>query len=249
MFGGIERNDQEFRFFVEIVRDRTADTLLEVIRRRIRPGTWIMSDEWKSYRWLDQNGYLHDTVNHSENFINPENPEVHTQTIESIWNSLKSKIKKKRVEILKFISRSTSSNIFIEKNSGKTSLNSLLLIYYHGHSQRHKMNIHQRQWTSMNVHYENGLNLNFHEQSYSFENVQFSTVHECDCSHEWHQKLKKLKKLTKLTKQNECLWMRMKRFEWSWTFADEWISSWSSWSSLAFENVHFMTLWMSMVVH
>ena len=54
-----------------------------------------MSDEWKSYRRLDQNGYIHDTVNHSENFINPENPEVHTQTIESIWNSLKSKIKKK----------------------------------------------------------------------------------------------------------------------------------------------------------
>ena len=95
MFGGIERSDNDFKFFVEIVPDRKEDTLLDVINRHIKPNTIIMSDEWRSYWNLDEQGFLHETVNHSQNFVDPNNPLVHTQTIESRWSCIKRFLKRK----------------------------------------------------------------------------------------------------------------------------------------------------------
>lgn len=95
MFGGIERTDGEIKFFVEIVPDRSEATLLEIINRRIEKFTWIMSDRWKSYCHLDEHGYLHDTVNHSQHFINPIIPVIHTQTIESRWSAMKRFLRRK----------------------------------------------------------------------------------------------------------------------------------------------------------
>lgn len=49
-----------------------------------------MSDEWAAYRRINSAlGYEHHTVNHSENFVHPDNRDVHTQTIESTWNRLR----------------------------------------------------------------------------------------------------------------------------------------------------------------
>ena len=62
-----------------------------------------MSDKWKSYQNLDQNGFLHESVNHSENFVDPANSNVHTQTIESRWNAIKKKLKKKGTNVTKFL--------------------------------------------------------------------------------------------------------------------------------------------------
>ena len=43
-----------------------------------------MSDKWKAYDTLDNDGkYLHESVNHSVNFVYPDNPSVHTQNIEN----------------------------------------------------------------------------------------------------------------------------------------------------------------------
>ncbi len=53
-----------------------AKTLLEIVKQRIRPGTEIRSDEWRSYRRLANlpvnPPYVHLTVNHSRNFVDPE---------------------------------------------------------------------------------------------------------------------------------------------------------------------------------
>lgn len=95
MFGGIERSKTEFKFFVEIVPNRTELTLVEVINRRIQKNTWIISDKWRSYMHLDQHGFLHDSVNHSENFVDPINNLIYTQTIESRWSAMKRQIKRK----------------------------------------------------------------------------------------------------------------------------------------------------------
>ena len=56
------------------------------------PGTTICSDEWKAYRHLQtMYGYDHQTVNHSQNFIDP-NTGCYTQLIESLWGYAKTKI-------------------------------------------------------------------------------------------------------------------------------------------------------------
>ena len=45
---------------------------------RIRPGSIVHSDCWKSYKTISQHGYTHQTVNHSTT-------QAHTQNIENLW--------------------------------------------------------------------------------------------------------------------------------------------------------------------
>ncbi|KAH7830031.1 uncharacterized protein MONOS_2209 [Monocercomonoides exilis] len=47
--------------FVMIVPNRRKETLLPTILERIRPGTTIMSDEWKAYSTLNLHNYVHKT--------------------------------------------------------------------------------------------------------------------------------------------------------------------------------------------
>ena len=77
------------RVFAEFVEDRKSETLLEIIRRHVHPGTLVCSDQWKGYLKCARNGYFLAQVNHSENFISPQCPLVHSQTVERSWRSLK----------------------------------------------------------------------------------------------------------------------------------------------------------------
>ncbi len=65
-----------------------ADTLLPLIQKHVAVGTTIYSDCWKAYGSLEELGYQHFTVNHSENYKDPETG-VHTNNIESNWRPLK----------------------------------------------------------------------------------------------------------------------------------------------------------------
>ncbi|EFX60123.1 hypothetical protein DAPPUDRAFT_19746, partial [Daphnia pulex] len=47
VFGGVER--ETGKCFLVVVQNRTATTLLAVIKEWIKPGTTIISDCWKSY--------------------------------------------------------------------------------------------------------------------------------------------------------------------------------------------------------
>uniref|UniRef100_A0A6G3MIQ3 Putative transposase-like protein HI-13281 (Trinotate prediction) n=1 Tax=Henneguya salminicola TaxID=69463 RepID=A0A6G3MIQ3_HENSL len=73
-------------FFV-CVPDRSTKTLLPIIKNYIKPGTIIHSDCWKSYECLSDHGYVHQTVNHSKEFVSIEG--IHTNNIESRWHALK----------------------------------------------------------------------------------------------------------------------------------------------------------------
>ena len=86
VFGGIVRGSR--KCFLVTVEDRTADTLIPIIKQYILPGTKIMLDCWKSYSALSEEGYIHGTVNHSVEFVNSETGD-HTQTIESTWRAVK----------------------------------------------------------------------------------------------------------------------------------------------------------------
>jgi transposase-like protein len=77
------RKGLEYFFFIA-VEDRTANTLVGIIKDKIKPGTTIYSDCWKSYETLTAEHFDHLTVNHSVNFVDPQTG-AHTQHIERTW--------------------------------------------------------------------------------------------------------------------------------------------------------------------
>jgi hypothetical protein len=83
---------QPHTFFDRKVDDRSRNTLIEIIRRKIAPGTLILTDMWRGYLGLEticiDLGFRHQTVNHSENFVDVETG-AHTQTIEGMWSVIK----------------------------------------------------------------------------------------------------------------------------------------------------------------
>lgn len=77
--------------FVVPVEKRDKDTLLPIITHRIEPGSIIMSDCWKAYNCLQDEGYQHLSVDHSLNFVDPTSL-VHTNTVERLWWEVKSTV-------------------------------------------------------------------------------------------------------------------------------------------------------------
>ena len=82
--------------FLQLVQDRTIETLHPIIQQRIAPGTHITSDSWRAYDSIPNipvnPPYTHSAVNHSQNFVDPVTG-THTQSIESYWNRMKLKLK------------------------------------------------------------------------------------------------------------------------------------------------------------
>lgn len=89
VFGGFERDSK--KLFVVGVENRSAETLLQVIKEWILPGTTVISDCWKAYNCLASEGFVHFTVNHSVNFVDPDSG-AHTQNIERAWREVRSSV-------------------------------------------------------------------------------------------------------------------------------------------------------------
>ena len=90
VFGGICRETKEI--FMVRVADRTKPVLFAEIKKHIREGTNIVSDEWAAYRKINEiedRGYTHQTICHKRNFVSPDDPLVHTQNIECQWKYAK----------------------------------------------------------------------------------------------------------------------------------------------------------------
>ena len=79
---GICHEDKEI--FLVPVASHDKETLIPLLKDRIRPGSIIYSDCWKSYNCLTEHDFSHLTVNHSHNFIDPHMG-FHTQNVESMW--------------------------------------------------------------------------------------------------------------------------------------------------------------------
>lgn len=92
VFGGVERGSK--RCFFEVVPDRTKETLLNLIKQNILPGTTIISDCWKSYECLSENDFKHLQVNHTKTFKDPATG-AHTNKIEGMWSVIKREFRKK----------------------------------------------------------------------------------------------------------------------------------------------------------
>lgn len=78
------------------VPDRSAATLLPIIRQYVRPGSTVMSDEWRAYSTINTIGMTHQTVNHSLHFVDPSSG-AHTQGIESTWVQAKRMMRREGV--------------------------------------------------------------------------------------------------------------------------------------------------------
>ena len=86
IFGGICRETKQF--FVTPVDKRDSATLIPIILSRIRPGSTIISDCWRSYNVLSELDFEHLTVNHKYHFVDPTTL-AHTQNIENLWWQIK----------------------------------------------------------------------------------------------------------------------------------------------------------------
>ena len=94
VFGGYDTTTK-VGFFV-FVQDRSAATLLPLIRRFVAPGSHICTDNWASYNHISEilvePPYTHSTVNHSQNFVNPETATT-TNHVEKMWCDCKRRLK------------------------------------------------------------------------------------------------------------------------------------------------------------
>lgn len=77
---------------IQLVNDRTADTLIPIVQNNVHPGSTIYSDKSSAYRQLEDLGFQHVTVNHSENFISPTTGTC-TNAIKAYWSRVKRSIR------------------------------------------------------------------------------------------------------------------------------------------------------------
>ena len=97
LFGGVERISKK-RFVIALTGDvgekRDKATLIPLIQKYILKGSLIYSDSWGAYTGLDDLRYKHYKINHSENFVDPTKPSIHTQNIERLWLDIKQWIRR-----------------------------------------------------------------------------------------------------------------------------------------------------------
>lgn len=98
VLGGVVRGSNVH--FMEFVPDRTINTMIPILARRIASGSIVHSDRYATYTNLPaklaEYGVLieHRTVNHSTNFVDPDTGS-HTQSIEGLWSTIKRSIRKR----------------------------------------------------------------------------------------------------------------------------------------------------------
>ncbi|KAI1883873.1 hypothetical protein AGOR_G00236520 [Albula goreensis] len=96
VFGIMEVSRRRRKPILRLVRGRSRRHLLPIIRKYVRPGTAVLSDEWRAYHGvLAQHGYRHFTVCHKRNFINPTTG-AHTQHLERAWQTYKCQVWRRR---------------------------------------------------------------------------------------------------------------------------------------------------------
>ena len=98
VFGAINRNNKS-EIYLEPVKNRSRGTLLNLIYGYIKQNSIIVSDSWKAYSDLNihlpEKNFQHYVINHKMNFVDPQNPEIHTQNIENLWSRLREFLRNK----------------------------------------------------------------------------------------------------------------------------------------------------------
>ena len=87
VLGGVERTDER-NVFLRVVERRDATTLRSVILRHVHRDSILVTDFWRGYLGIEECGYTHQRVNHSETFVDAATGAC-TNTIEGTWSGVK----------------------------------------------------------------------------------------------------------------------------------------------------------------
>ncbi|XP_039634780.1 uncharacterized protein LOC120544944 [Perca fluviatilis] len=82
VFGMLEIRGNSRRPVLRLVKRRNKATLVPIIKKHIKPQSTVVSDEWRAYSSLSQEGYRHVKVNHSQNYVDPSYRSTHRTGIE-----------------------------------------------------------------------------------------------------------------------------------------------------------------------
>jgi transposase len=88
VFGILERNG---KVKVEIVKDLSAETLLRETIKKVKRGSLIYTDKFKSYDGLVMYGFKHERIDKSVKFTNGK---VYINGIEGFWSYAKERLLK-----------------------------------------------------------------------------------------------------------------------------------------------------------
>lgn len=80
---GMLRRKGEVR--AKVIENVDRETLHAEVRNHVEQGSNLYTDEWRSYRGLDED-YIHEVINHAECYVKDH---VHTNGIENFWSLLK----------------------------------------------------------------------------------------------------------------------------------------------------------------
>jgi transposase-like protein len=82
--GMLDRETRQVR--AQVIPDVKRETLQNAILDRIEGGSTVYTDGWVGYEGLAAKEFVHETVNHVEEYVHGQ---VHTQGIENFWSLLK----------------------------------------------------------------------------------------------------------------------------------------------------------------
>jgi transposase-like protein len=88
VFGMLDRETRKVR--AQVVPNVKREVLMNAILNNVEKGGKIYSDSYAAYRALKNNEFVHETVNHIEEYVRGE---VHTNGIENFWSLLKRGLK------------------------------------------------------------------------------------------------------------------------------------------------------------
>ncbi len=88
VFGILKRGG---KVYTQIILDAKPETLMPIIRCKIKPDSIVYTDCWRSYNALDVSEFKHYRINHSKLFAQKHN---HINGIENFWNQAKRHMRK-----------------------------------------------------------------------------------------------------------------------------------------------------------
>lgn len=84
VMGMLDRGTREVR--TKVIPNAKRETLQKEILDRVGFGSTVYTDGWVGYEGLNRKQFVHETVNHMEEYVRGN---VHTQGIENFWSCLK----------------------------------------------------------------------------------------------------------------------------------------------------------------